>query len=202
MNGWTKVALLLALVGCGSSGAATDGGAGTGGTAHGGGGGSSGGAGPDGGGGGNGGAGRDGGTDAGGALSTMTWKENGVLRIATSTLANRYISSALDSLSLVGADFPHGATVSIAVGMGGGTALAGTYACGVLLDGGPASAALTYDNRPAPPGETCSVTVTFTAGGDGLPRASGTFEATLPSDGGATTLTEGKFDVPVNQTGG
>lgn len=190
MNGCTKLALLLALVGCGAKGTATDGGGGTGGTAH-----------LDGGSGGGGGHG-DGGTDAGSALSMMSWKENGVLRIATSTLANRHITSALDSLSLVGADYPDGATVSIAVGMGGGTALAGTYACGVLLDRGPASAALTYDNHPAPPDETCLVTVTFTAGGDGQPHVSGTFEATLPGDGGATTLTEGKFDVPVNQTGG
>jgi hypothetical protein len=195
------VALLVALFGCGSSGSTggDGGGAGTTGSggadagSHDGGGGVDGGAGV---------AGHDGGADTGGALSMMTWKENGVLRTATSTLANRYTTPALDSLSLVGADLPAGATVSLAVGAGSGAVLGGTYACGVSLDGGTSSAALTYDNRPAPAGETCSITVTFTTGADGHPHASGTFDATLPGDGGTTTLTEGKFDVPVNQTGG
>ncbi|HVX96126.1 MAG TPA: hypothetical protein VHK47_14540 [Polyangia bacterium] len=115
-----------------------------------------------------------------------------------------YITTALDSLTLVGTGLPAGPTVSIVVGMGGGAALGGAYTRGVSTDGGTStsSAALTYDNRPAPTGETCSIALTFTSGGDGHPHASGSFEAALPGDGGATTLTEGKFDVPVNQTGG
>ena len=176
-------------MGCGGSGAGADGGAGSAGGGHGG--TTGGGAGH----GGKGGGGHDGGAGAdGGVAANMTWKENGVARSAVA-IANRFISTRADSLSVLGGDIPAGATVSFVVSMGG--TLGGTYACGVPTDGGTDSAALTYDNRRVTlPEETCTITLTFTQAADGT-HATGTFEGMLPSgDGGTTSLTEGMFDIP------
>jgi hypothetical protein len=189
------VLTLTALAGCGSSGGSPDGGGAAGGTAGGTAGGAAGAAGQDGAAGGT-----TGGAGSGfSSIGVLTWKENGVMRTALAPIANRYITPHLDSLSVLGGDIAARATVSFVVSTGG--TLGGSYTCGVALDGGTDSAAFTYDNHEAP-AETCTITVTFAAGADGLPHVMGTFEATLPGDGGTTTLTDGQFDIPVATQGG
>jgi hypothetical protein len=131
----------------------------------------------------------------------FTWKENGIARLATSTLANRYVSGVSDSLTVLGTDIAASATVSFVVSTGGGSVLGGSYACGVALGAGFDSAALGYDNQTVPTDETCAITISFGVDLAGLPHVSGTFQATLPGDGGTVTLTEGQFDLPVTQTG-
>lgn len=180
---------LAALAGCGSSGGSPAGGA-AGGTADGAAGGAADGA-------------AGGSTGAAGASGTtiglLTWKEDGAMRTALAPIANRTITAHVDSLSVLGGDIAARATVSFVVSTGG--TLGGSYTCGVALDGGTDSAALTYDNRAAA-AETCMITVAFTTGPDGLPHVTGTFEATLPGDGGTTTLTDGQYDIPVATMGG
>jgi hypothetical protein len=176
--------MLAALAGCGSSGSTGDGSASDGGPG-----------GRDGAGGGS--TGHDAGADGAVSLATLTWKEDGIARTATSAIANRYSTTGADSLSVLGTDVPASATLSFVVSTG--MTLGGTYNCGPPALGSTNTAALNYDNRPVPTTETCTIAVTFAPGPDGQPHVTGTFEATLPMEAGVTTLSEGRFDLPVSQ---
>jgi hypothetical protein len=71
----------------------------------------------------------------------------------------------------------------------------GTYTCGVS-DGGRDSANVTFNKGAGTPNEDCTITLSFTADGDGCPRVSGTFSAGQGLDGAAAM--NGRFDVPLH----
>jgi hypothetical protein len=71
----------------------------------------------------------------------------------------------------------------------------GTYTCGAS-DGGRDSASVMFDNGAGTPYEDCTITLSFTADGDGCPRALGTFSAGHLVDGGAAL--NGSFNVPLH----
>ena len=125
-------------------------------------------------------------------MPDTTWKEDGVLRIATyPSLATRHTVTSSDTFNFVSTDFPAGATLSFA--LSSQALLDGTYLCGAV---GGSLAAVSYNNV-ATTDQSCSITVTFTTDSAGQPRATGTFEAVVTILAGTKTLSEGHFDLAV-----
>lgn len=170
-------AALLLLVGCGSSGAGVDGGAG----------------------------GADGKPSDGAAGTcrantpvgaSMSWAEDGAPKCAVTIVAQRSTEGANELLQLQGATLD-GASASFAV-VAYGRALEGTHACSAgASDGGLIGTPGTVyvDFVHAGTKQSCSVTIT-NGGAVGGAHATGTFSATFTGNGGAV-VTAGVFDTPV-----
>jgi hypothetical protein len=102
-------------------------------------------------------------------------------------VAQRTITASSDTLNIY--------VLAIAnITLSAGVLHDGTYICGVS-DGGRDSANVTFNNGANTPYEDCTITLSFTADGDGCPRVSGTFSAGKGVDGGAAL--NGRFDVPL-----
>lgn len=190
------VGLLVALVGCGSSNATSDGGSG----------GSSGAA-------GHGGSGNtDGGVstcpalvEIGGitSIGTLSWRDNGTLECGASVLAQRNPATLADTIEI---DAPSTTAHSIDIALSSYSGpLGGTYSCqtgngltapNVMLEvtgletGGFAAMS------------ACTITIAFTTDSAGTEHAKGTFSGTVTGDGGTDVVTDGMFDITVTLQGG
>lgn len=180
--------LLLAAIGCGSSGASPDGGGqgGSGGVAGGGGG--------------------KGGTGGSAVCQpliagdgTMTWDDNGAAQCGTITEASHVTSSSQDFIEIIGVSATTDYSVAFTVVSYTSALLGGTYHC--KNDAGIAALYINFlYNRGTL--EDCTVTID-NAGTPGGAHATGSFSATaVGPDGGAIDLTNGVFDTPVMVVGG
>lgn len=168
-------AAVILAVGCGSSGAGTDGGTG--------------------------GAPGDGAAGVCRANTpvgaSVSWAEDGVAKCAVSVVAQRSTEGTSELLQLQGVTLD-GASVAFAV-IAYGRALEGTHACSVVgaTDGGLIGTPGTVYVDFVHTGTKQACTVTITNGGAvGGANATGTFSATFTGSSGAV-VTNGVFDTPV-----
>ncbi|HEX3901826.1 MAG TPA: hypothetical protein VH853_03185 [Polyangia bacterium] len=176
--------VVVAAVGCGSSGATADGG-GRGGS-----------------GGGTGGQGGAGGAGICQSLipgdGTMTWDDNGTPQCGTVSIAERTTSTSEDSIEIIGASPTDAYGVGIVVVSFTSALLGGTYHC--KNDAGISALYVSFTYRGTV--DDCTITID-NAGTSGGAHATGSFSATVSGvDGGTIEVTNGMFDTPVMIVGG
>ena len=189
------VGMLLVLGGCGSSGGTADGGSGgtSGAAGHGG---------------------EPGKTDgsaascapasgtSGTSVGTFSWRDNGTLQCATLVLTGRQSGTTVDNFIIDTATASTGIDMSMASYNG---LLGGTYSC--QTGNGTTQPNILMEitglaRRGIAAATSCTITIGFTTDSAGVQHAQGTFSGTATGDGGTDVITEGMFDVTVDQQGG
>jgi len=128
---------------------------------------------------------------------TATWLANGVPQCATITIAAHDIATLSDTLEIIGsttAGIGIGLTVSVYTG-----SLGGPYDC--KADGGLGGPYVDFVYGGASSIVGCNITID-SAGAPGGAHATGSFSGTFDSASGTITVTNGRFDTPIETTGG
>ncbi len=178
------VGLLLGLGGCGSSGGASDGGSGgtSGATSC---------------------APATGTSASGGTtVGTFSWRDNGTLQCATFILDERQPGTLADGFIIDTATASTGIDLTMSSYNG---PLGGTYSC--QTGNGTTQPNILMEitglaRRGIAAATSCTITIGFTTDSAGVQHAQGTFSGTVTGDGGTDVITEGMFDVTVDQQGG
>jgi hypothetical protein len=120
----------------------------------------------------------------------MTWREDGVRRVAVFARATRVVTASVDILEMVGAD---GAGAGLTFTLGAAPPLAaGDHTCPANVNGIGVTLRTALDGGIA---TDCVVELSVIGDATGG-RATGTFRANVsPALGGTKTITEGLFDL-------